>query len=90
MARKKKETKSIESTASVVEEKASETTQAELEARLELERQERVKACTTEINDVLQKHQCDLDAAVLLRAGSVMPSVKVVPVELLRPQQPAA
>jgi len=89
MARKKKETGSIESTANVVEEKAPELTQAELQAKVEAERKMRVEACTQEINAALQKHQCDLDAAILLRAGAVMPSVKVVPVELLRQNRPA-
>lgn len=88
MPRKKKEVKEVvEST--VVEERAPEETQTELDAKIEAERKVRVEACTKEVSEVLKKYNCDLDAAILLRTGAVMPTIKVVPVELLRPQQPA-
>lgn len=73
----------------IAEEKAPEETQAELNAKLDAERKVRVEACTKEVSEVLKKYNCDLDAAILLRAGAVMPTIKVIPVELLRPQQPA-
>jgi len=52
------------------------------QAMEEAERRKRVEACTAEINETLSKYNCELDAAVLLRAGMVMPSVKVIPAEL--------
>ncbi len=76
----------VEST--VVEDKSPEEIQAGLDVKLEAERRVRVESCTKEVGEILKKYNCALDAAILLRTGSVMPSVKVVPVELLGPQQP--
>lgn len=40
--------------------------------------QEQVQACRQEIDAVLEKHNCRLDASMLLRAGQVIPQVQIV------------
>ncbi len=47
-------------------------------AALDRERQQRCMACQNEINQVLQRHRCKLDVAVLLRESAVIPQLGIV------------
>lgn len=53
-----------------------ETTEAR--AILETEAKERVAACQAEIQKVLDKYQCAIDVAIILKAGQVIPQVQIV------------
>ena len=52
-----------------------------LEARevLAQEQQQRVDACRAELEQLLDRHRCRLDVAVVLRANSVTPQLQIVP-----------
>jgi len=67
------------------EEVVEEVNAEEEEAKL---RQERISACNREITSVLEKYGCTLDAVITLRAGQVIPGIKIVPIELMRQSQP--
>ena len=43
------------------------------------EQQANLQACRQEIDAVLEKHNCRLEAEMLLRAGQVIPRVQIVP-----------
>lgn len=45
---------------------------------IEQERRERIQRCSTELEEVLQRHRCQLDVSVLLRDGQVIPQVNVI------------
>lgn len=47
-------------------------------AILETEAQSRVAECQAEIQKVLDKYQCVIDVAVILKAGQVIPQVQIV------------
>lgn len=53
-------------------------TATEARAILESEAQKRVEACQAEVQKVLDKYQCVIDVAVILRAGQVIPQVQIV------------
>lgn len=53
-------------------------TASQARAILEQEAQARVIECQAEVQKVLDKYQCTLDVAVLLRAGQVIPQVQIV------------
>lgn len=42
------------------------------------DQQANLELCRQEIDAVLEKHNCRLEASVLLRAGQVIPQVKIV------------
>ena len=62
--------------------------QTPTEEDIEKLRQERVSVCNKEINTILQKYECSLDASVLLRAGQVIPNIQIVPIELMKQNRP--
>jgi acetone carboxylase gamma subunit len=45
------------------------------------EARKRKEACDREIAEALKRHNCKLDAAILLRDGQVSAAVNVVPVD---------
>lgn len=53
------------------------TTQ-EAAAILQRERTNRSNRCLQEVNAVLQKHHCRLEAYIVLRAGQVIPQIEVI------------
>lgn len=53
-------------------------TPTEAKAILQQEAQQRVEACQAEVQKVLDKYQCAIDVAILLRAGQVIPQVQIV------------
>jgi len=63
-----------------------ELSEKEKEVVEEQKRQKRVAQCSEEIRASLQKHRCDLDATIMLRAGQVIPRISVVPLEVLQRQ----
>jgi len=52
----------------------------------EQEIQERISRSNEEISAVLKKYNCDLEATILLKAGMVIPQIRIVPVEMLQRQ----
>ncbi len=62
--------------------------QTPTEEAVEKLRQERVAVCNKEINTILQKYECSLEASVLLRPGQVIPNIQIVPVELMKQNRP--
>ena len=42
------------------------------------DQQANLELCRREIDAILEKHNCRLEASVLLRAGQVIPQVKIV------------
>lgn len=50
----------------------------EAAATLEANRQARIGSCTAEIQEALVKYNCELDVAMVIRAGSANPQVQVV------------
>lgn len=50
----------------------------EARALLAQEQQTRIAACQVELEAVLQKHNCQLDVTVVLRANSVTPQIRIV------------
>jgi hypothetical protein len=85
MARKKKEIEEVEIPESTVVE---EETQKEPEMSEEDQREARIMQCNQELSQVLQKYGCALEPEVLLRAGQVIPQIRIIPVELLPRTQP--
>jgi hypothetical protein len=63
-----------------VEEKSVEKTvkKPDLKALLEQEQQERVKKCAEEIDQVLRKHNCILDAVVIVSARGNVPQIQIL------------
>lgn len=53
-------------------------TPTEAKAILQQEAQKRSEMCQAEIQAALDKYQCELDVAVLLRQGQVIPQVQIV------------
>ena len=86
MPRKKKATKATEPK---VKEETREPTQEELAQKEDEKRQARVAACSEEVATALQKYGCTLDAAMILRAGQVVPNIQIVPIELMQQNKPA-
>ena len=66
-------------------EEAVNEVQEESQGNPEEEKQIRVQTCGREIGEVLRKYNCDLDVSMVLRAGSIMPNVRIVPIEDLQP-----
>jgi hypothetical protein len=53
-------------------------TPTEARAILETEAKARVMECQAEVQKVLDKYQCVIDVAVLLKANQVIPQVQIV------------
>lgn len=69
----------IDEMAGRINEKTNGTlTPTEAKAILQQEAQTRVEACQAEIGKVLDKYQCTIDVAVILRQGQVIPQVQIV------------
>lgn len=56
----------------------SEISTEQAAATLEANRQTRIQQCSQEIEAALAKHNCEIDVAMLVRAGSVTPQVQVI------------
>ena len=65
-----------------------ETNANKVSSSIEEENKKKIEACTAEINAVLAKYECDLDPSVFLRAGQVIPNVRVVILDKSKMQQP--
>lgn len=48
----------------------------------------KMESCTAEINVILKKYECNLDAGIFLRAGQIIPSIRVVILDKTNTQQP--
>jgi len=48
----------------------------------------KIELCTAEINAVLKKYECNLDASIFLRAGQVIPGIRVILLDKTDAQQP--
>jgi len=58
--------------------KIDETVTAEAaKLALEKDRQTRIAACTNEMNEILKKHNCTMDATMILKNG-VVPQVQII------------
>lgn len=65
----------------LVEQKEQRPTVSADEARkvLEQEQSARMQACSQEIEAVLAKHGCSLDASMVVTTRGVQPSIQVIP-----------
>ena len=48
---------------------------------IEQEKQTRIATCQDEINKILIKNKCQIQAEILLKAGQVIPNIVIVAVE---------
>jgi hypothetical protein len=55
-----------------------ELTDKEIEALQNKKRQERINLCSKEIQEVLDKHECIIEAEVLIGMNKVAPMIKVL------------
>lgn len=59
----------------------SEEKAKELQAMLDAERKERAQACAKEIEEVLKKHKCSIDIAVIVTSRGNIPQMNIVTVD---------
>ena len=48
---------------------------------IEQEKQTRIATCQDEINKILIKNKCQIQAEILLKAGQVIPNIVIVAIE---------
>jgi hypothetical protein len=56
----------------------AEITAAEAKAILEKENQEIIEKCTAEIQEILNKYDCQLDVSVIIKATGNVPQVAII------------